>query len=58
VTALLDAGLALEHFREYDHSNGFRPYREMKDLGQGRWTVPDGRPGIPLMYSLVSRKPG
>ena len=57
VTALLDAGLVLEHFREYDYCNGFRPFREMKDLGQGRWTVPDGRPSIPFMFSLVARKP-
>ena len=33
VTALIDAGLRLEHFREYDYCNGYRPYREMKDLG-------------------------
>jgi SAM-dependent methyltransferase len=57
VTALLDAGLALEHFREYDYCNGYRPYREMKDLGQQRFTVPDGTPSIPFMYSLVARKP-
>jgi SAM-dependent methyltransferase len=58
VTALLDAGLVLAHFREYDYCNGFRPYREMQDLGARRWTVPDGKPAIPLMYSLVARKPG
>lgn len=52
------SGLALEHFREYDYCNGFRPYREMKDFGSRRWTVPDGKPGIPFMYSLVARKPG
>jgi SAM-dependent methyltransferase len=57
VTALLDAGLAREHLREYDYCNAFRPFREMKDLGQRRWTVPDGKPGIPFMYSLVARKP-
>jgi 2-polyprenyl-3-methyl-5-hydroxy-6-metoxy-1,4-benzoquinol methylase len=58
VTALLEAGLVLEHFREYDYCHGFRPLREMKDLGQQRWTVPDGKPTIPFMYSLVARKPG
>ena len=31
ITALLDTGLALEHFGEYDYCNGLRPYREMKD---------------------------
>jgi SAM-dependent methyltransferase len=58
VSALLDAGLALEHFREYDFCRGFRPFKEMKDLGERRFAVPDGTPGIPLMYSLVARKPG
>jgi len=43
-------------FREYDYSNGFRPYREMNDLGEWRWTAPDGTPAIPFMYSLVTRK--
>jgi SAM-dependent methyltransferase len=57
VTALLAAGLRLEHFREYDYCNGFRPYTRMKDLGEGRWAVPDEKPGIPFMYSLVARKP-
>jgi SAM-dependent methyltransferase len=57
ITALLVAGLRLEHFREYDYCNGFRPYTRMKDLGQRRWTVPDGTPSIPFMYSLVARKP-
>src|SRR5215831_17306399 len=57
ISALLDAGLVLEHFREYDYCNGFRPYKGMQDLGNRRWTVPDGTPAIPLMYSLVARKP-
>jgi SAM-dependent methyltransferase len=57
VSALLDAGLALEHFREYDYCRGFRPFKEMKDLGERRFAVPDGMPSIPLMYSLVARKP-
>jgi hypothetical protein len=46
-----------EHFGEYDYCNGFRPYREMKDLGARRWMVPDGKPAIPFMYSLAARKP-
>lgn len=58
ITSLLAAGLRLEHFREYDYCNGFRPYKEMKDLGGRRWTVPDGTPSVPFMYSLVARKPG
>ena len=57
ISALLGAGLVLEHFREYDYCNGFRPYNAMKALGRWRWTVPDGTPSIPLMYSIVARKP-
>ncbi len=57
ITALLDAGLILEHFQEYDYCNGFRPYKEMKDLGGNRWAVPDGKPSIPFMYSIAARKP-
>jgi SAM-dependent methyltransferase len=57
ITALLEAGLHLEHFREYDYCYGFQPFKAMKDLGARRWTVPDGMPSIPLMYSLVARKP-
>jgi len=57
ITALLDADLVLEHFREYDHCNGFGPYKQMKHLGNRRWTVPDGRPSIPFMYSIAARKP-
>jgi hypothetical protein len=29
----------------------------MKELGRWRWTVPDGTPAIPMMYSIVARKP-
>lgn len=49
--------LRFEHFREYDHCNGFRPYTKMKYLGDRRWTVPDGTPRLPFMYSVVARKP-
>ena len=46
-----------EHFREYDYCNGFRPYAKMKCLGGRRWTMPDGIPSLPFMYSIVARKP-
>ena len=56
ITALLDAGFVLEHFREYDYCND-PIFKEMKDIGHGRWTVPDGKPSIPFMYSIAARKP-
>ena len=56
ITALVDARLVLEHFHEYDYCND-PIFKDMKDLGNGRWTVPDGKPSIPFMYSIAARKP-
>ncbi|MFL5687994.1 MAG: methyltransferase type 11, partial [Chloroflexota bacterium] len=56
VTALIDAGLVIETLVEH-------PYLEWKvdflvDDGQGRWVLPaDTRGELPLMFSLVARKP-
>ncbi len=49
ITALLEAGLVIDHCREYDYSNGFRPYGEMTEIEGRRWTMPEGRPAMPLM---------
>ena len=54
--AVLGAGLVLRSFREYFHSNGWKPYEEMSPLPGRRWTVADGKPRIPLMYSIVAEK--
>lgn len=56
ITALVDAGLALEHFTEYPYANGFNAFDEMKPLEGRRWTLADGIPELPLMYSVVARK--
>jgi SAM-dependent methyltransferase len=56
ITALLDAGLVLEHFREYDYVS-YKLYDEMKELGNRRWELPPGVPSFPLMYSITARKP-
>jgi SAM-dependent methyltransferase len=56
ITALLDAGLVLEHFHEYDYST-FKMYHNMRELPGGLWALPDGVPRFPLMYSIVARKP-
>ncbi len=53
---LLDAGLDLEHFREYDYSNGCKLFTEMQALEGRRWTVPQGVPRLPMMYSITARK--
>lgn len=57
LTALIDAGLVIDHMREYDYSNGFKPFHEMKALEGRRWTVPDGTPALPFMYSITAHKP-
>jgi SAM-dependent methyltransferase len=57
ITALLDAGLALEHFREYDYTNGYKPFHDMRELDGRRWTVAEGVPSLPFMYSIAARKP-
>ena len=56
ITALLDAGLVLEHFREYDYAT-FKIYHEMRELPGRRWVLPEGVPRFPLMYSIAARKP-
>lgn len=57
ITALLDAGLQLEVFREYLYSNGCRFFDDAI-LGEGRrYILPPGTPAIPQMYALRARKP-
>jgi hypothetical protein len=52
----LKAGLGIREFREYSYSNGWKPYAEMKLLPGRRWTMPDGKPSIPLMFGLAAEK--
>ncbi len=57
ITALLEAGLVIEHFREYDYTSGFRPFEGMREIEGRRWTLPEDVPSLPLMYSITARKP-
>ncbi|MCC6704136.1 MAG: class I SAM-dependent methyltransferase, partial [Thermomicrobiales bacterium] len=57
VTALLDAGLELRTLREYPYSNGFTPFHGFKELPGRRFTTPDDRPNIPMMYGVMATKP-
>jgi SAM-dependent methyltransferase len=57
ITALLEAGLVIDHFREYDHTSGFRPYDVMREIEGRRWVVAEGVPSVPLMYSIAASKP-
>jgi hypothetical protein len=56
LTAVLDAGLTIESFREYDHTLFPRwPFLVRGD--DGAYRLPPDVPAIPLMYSLRARKP-
>ena len=55
--ALLRAGLIIERFEEYPWSNGWQGWEGMRPLPGDRWTVPEGRPEIPLMFGIVARAP-
>jgi SAM-dependent methyltransferase len=57
VTALLEAGLQLRALREYPWSNGYTPFNGFRELPGKRYTVPEDRPKIPMMYGLVAVAP-
>ena len=56
--ALIDAGLEIQVFREYPYSNGGKLWDDMREIEGGRMLPPETVPSLPLMYSLVARKPG
>ena len=55
VTALIDAGLTIQHLREYPYSVDEDQFKFMKKDEAGYWRLP-GDP-IPLMYSIKATKP-
>lgn len=57
VTALLQAGLSLEVLQEYPYFNGCKLFERMQEAPGKRWLPPDDVPNLPLMYSIVARKP-
>ena len=55
LSSLLDAGLAIEEFRELPYAEWRAlPFLERTD---GVWTMPKGMPRIPLGFAVVARKP-
>ena len=56
ITSLLDAGLILEHFHEYDYVT-YKVYDEMREVAPRKWELREGVPSFPLMYSIAARKP-
>jgi SAM-dependent methyltransferase len=57
VTALLATGLQLTTLKEYPYSNGFKPFHQMQELPNRRWSIPEGQPNLPLMYAIAAQKP-
>ena len=59
ISALLDAGFVLEQFAEHPFTVfEMWPWLEERDGQTSTWWAPEGRPDLPMMYSLVARKPG
>jgi SAM-dependent methyltransferase len=56
LTAVLDAGFAIEAFHEYDHT--LFPRWPFLVADGGVYRLPPDVPAIPLMYSLRARRPG
>jgi len=54
--AVIQAGLTLREFQEYEYTNGWKPFTEMKSLPGRRWAMPEGKPAMPLMYGLIAEK--
>lgn len=55
VSAVVTAGLRLEFLHEHDHTL-FPRYRNLEKDGQ-IFRLPEGRPRVPLMYSLRATRP-
>ncbi len=55
VTALVDAGLALEALREWPYANGCAFFQNMRLEGR-RMHPPEGMPAVPLMYGIAARE--
>jgi 2-polyprenyl-3-methyl-5-hydroxy-6-metoxy-1,4-benzoquinol methylase len=56
VSALLNAGLNLEDFCEYSHTNGAKQFRCMTVKENRTAVLPEKYPNLPLMFSLVLKK--
>jgi len=58
IQALIDAGFVLEQFAEHPFTVfEMWPWLEERDGQTKTWWPPDGRPTLPMMYSLIARRP-
>jgi hypothetical protein len=56
VSALIEAGLAIELLHEHDYTL-FRRWPFLEKSGFDTYRLPEGLPRLPLMYSLRARRP-
>ncbi|WP_420405021.1 class I SAM-dependent methyltransferase [Nisaea sp.] len=56
VTALVDAGLAIEYLHEFD-TIAWKALAFMEPCEGGLYRLPEGLPRLPLSYSISARKP-
>ena len=58
IQALIDAGFVLERFAEHPFTVfEMWPWLEERDGQTTTWWAPEGHPSLPMMYSLVARRP-
>ncbi|KAF2072281.1 hypothetical protein CYY_006413 [Polysphondylium violaceum] len=55
-TPLLKTGLLINHFKEYPYSNGWKGFKDMKEIGSRKFEPPEYIPKLPLMFSIVVKK--
>ena len=58
ITGCVQSGLSVERLEEYEHSNGARLFRVMREAPERRWLLPENVPSLPLMFGLVARRTG
>ncbi|MGQ0623764.1 MAG: class I SAM-dependent methyltransferase [Sporichthyaceae bacterium] len=56
VTAVLDAGLAVETLVEHDECE-WQAIASLVPTSGGRWALPERRERLPMMYTLIARAP-
>lgn len=56
VSALLDAGLQLTQFKEYDYINGWQRFPQMRSEGR-KFYLPEEMVKMALMFSIIASKP-
>ncbi len=53
--SLIDAGMTIEQTREYPFSNGAKLFEDLVEVEGHRFTRPEGKPNLPLMWGVVAR---